>query len=39
LISRYAHGGRRFLYGFYGGTLLAQLAPRFAEELAAVRSF
>lgn len=36
-LSTDRHGGRRFLYGWYGGTLLAHLSPRFAEELLAVR--
>ena len=36
-LSRNIHGGRRFLYGFYVGTLLAQLSTRYAEEVLAVR--
>lgn len=36
--SRNVHGGRRFLYGFYVGTLLAQISPRYAEEVLAVRA-
>lgn len=35
--SRSRHGGRRFLYGFYLGTLLAQTWDRFAEEILCVR--
>lgn len=36
-LSRDRHAGRRFLYGWYGGTLAARLSVRVAEELLAVR--